>query len=90
MVDSAEVQKKVDSAEVQMVDQTDFPAISAKQYALDFSKGETVNTITMIRTMKTYLLRSDVAVWGCSWTSTVACRYRDLGNGTFDWWPDLE
>lgn len=70
-----------DKSGIQMVDSPSFPATGFGSAQDLFSRygDETVKAITMKRTMKTYLLRSDVAVWGCSWTSTIVCRLDSTG-----------
>lgn len=79
---SFEVEYTSDNSGVAMVDSPTFPpkGVSSAQdlYTLH-GEGRSVKAITMIRTMKTYLLRSDVAVWGCSWTSTITCRLDSRG-----------
>lgn len=79
---SFEVEYTSDKSGVAMVDSPTFPPTgvsSAQDLFTLHREGREVSAITMIRTMKTYLLRSDVAVWGCSWTSTIACRLDSSG-----------
>ena len=77
---SFEVEYTPDKSGGQMVDSPSFPPTgfgSAQDLFTRYSENEKVKAITMHRTMKTYLLRSDVAVWGCLWTSTIVCRHDD-------------